>query len=265
LEVEWGGVLHMPILTVHGKNQEVDAILFDKDGTLLEFMSLWGRWAECMTAQIMKTIHSLGIVTIEEFASKMLGLEFNADGKAISYDVQGPLSMGSVSEIEGALAWHLYNAGLPWNESIQLIRQYSDSAIERMNTEKPALPLPGLKEFLRQCAALQLPLAVVTADYAAEACKHLTWVGMETHFLHIIGSDMVTEGKPSPEMVHLACARLNVLPGRVAMVGDTPGDMQAAKAAGVGLIIGIGSSKPLRHADVMISSYDEMTLTANTI
>ncbi|MNR60584.1 Beta-phosphoglucomutase [compost metagenome] len=71
---------------------------------------------------------------------------------------------------------------------------------------------------------------------------------------------MVTKSKPAPDMVQLACAQLHVSPERVAMVGDTVGDMHAAKAAGVGLIIGIGSSKPLQHADVMISSYDELTL-----
>ncbi|WP_438347755.1 HAD family hydrolase [Paenibacillus sp. FA6] len=250
----------MTILTVHGQSQEVDAILFDKDGTLLDFMSLWGQWAEFMTTQIMERIHSLGVVAIEGLASKMLGLMLDADGKATSYDIQGPLSMGSVSETEGALAWQLYNAGLPWNESIQLIRQFAVSASEELERERPVLPLPGLIDFLGQCREYELPLAVVTADHAAEACKHLTWMGVEGHFEHIIGSDMVTEGKPSPEMVQLACVRLNVLPERVAMVGDTAGDMQAAKAAGVGLIIGIGSSGTLQHADVMISSYDEMML-----
>ena len=251
----------MPILTVHGQGQEVDAILFDKDGTLLDFMSLWGQWAEHMTTQIMERIDRLGVVPIEGLASKMLGLVLDADGQAISYDIQGPLSMGSVSETEGALAWQLYNAGLPWNESIQLIRQFAVSASEELGRERPVVALPGLINFLRQCRELQLPLAVVTADHTVEACKHLAWMGVEGHFEHIIGSDMVSQGKPSPEMVQLACVRLNVLPERVAMVGDTAGDMQAAKAAGVGLIIGIGSSETLQHADVMISSYDEMTLT----
>ncbi|AOZ92391.1 HAD family hydrolase [Paenibacillus crassostreae] len=255
----------MPILTVQGEGYEVDAILFDKDGTLLEFMSLWGYWAESMTVQMMVTIQSLGVVTKEGFASKLLGLEFDVTGRAISYDVQGPLSMGTVSEIEGALAWQLYHAGLSWNKSIQLVRQFSVVASEELEREHPVLALPGLQAFLGQCEDIQLPLAVVTADYAAEARKHLTWMGLEGHFKHIIGSDMVIQGKPAPDMLQLACARLNVSPERVAMVGDTVGDMQAAKAAGVGLRIGIGSgsSIPLQYADIMITSYDDLTVIAN--
>jgi len=49
----------------------------------------------------------------------------------------------------------------------------------------------------------------------------------------------VTQAKPSPQLVQLACRELGVEPAEAWMVGDSRFDRQAAQAAGV-FFVGLG-------------------------
>jgi phosphoglycolate phosphatase len=136
-----------------------------------------------------------------------------------------------------------------------------------MERERPVVPIPGLIDFLEQCEKFQLPLCVVTADYTHEAQKHLSWIHVDHYFREIIGSDQVSVGKPHPEMIHIACQRIGVSPAKVVLIGDTNGDMQMGKAAGVAMTIGISKnpagSGRLNQADYMISSYKQLSLSGS--
>ncbi|MFM9279310.1 HAD family hydrolase [Paenibacillus jiagnxiensis] len=246
------------VLRVKAREIEIDAILFDKDGTLLQFLPLWGTWAGVMTSLMTDSIQALGKDT--EFAPEsLLGVELDGQKRVVGYDLGGPLSIASIPEIEGALAWQLYNRGMPWNQAMQRVREIRSAADEELKRERPVVPLPGLSSFLSRCSAAGLPLAVVTADQTAEAAKHLQWLGVADCFKAIMGRDQVVNGKPSPEIVYKACELLGVQPARTVLIGDTAGDMQTGRLADVGLTIGIGKEVH-EEADVMICSYDELRI-----
>ncbi|SEC61174.1 HAD family hydrolase [Paenibacillus sp. GP183] len=259
----------MTNLIIDQQTYEIEAILFDKDGTLLEFLELWGRFAERMTMQVIDQISSMGGELLGLDPSKLLGIEMDETGRLTGYDIQGPLSIGSMPEIEAILAWQLYRCGLTWNEAITRIREFQKQASVEMERERPAVPIHGLIDFLEQCEKLQLPLCVVTADYTQEAKKHLSWIHSDHYFREIIGSDQVTVGKPYPEMIHTACQRIGVSPAKVALIGDTNGDMQMGKAAGVAVTIGmsknLAGSGRLYQADYMISTYNQLTLSVTRL
>jgi phosphoglycolate phosphatase len=230
----------------------------------LEFLELWGRFAQLMTMQVIDQISSMGGEMYGFDPSKLLGIEVAETGKLTGYDIQGPLSMGSMPEIEAILAWQLYRCGMSWNEAITRIREFHKQASVEMERERPAVPIHGLIDFLEQCEKLQLPLCVVTSDYTQEAKKHLSWIHLDHYFREIIGSDQVTVGKPYSEMIHTACQRIGISPTKVVLIGDTNGDMQMGKAAGVALTIGISKnpagSGRLHQADYMISTYKQLSL-----
>ncbi|MFD2880723.1 hypothetical protein ACFTAO_39950 [Paenibacillus rhizoplanae] len=48
------------LITPQG-NYPVSAILFDKDGTLLQFISLWGSWGECFLTQFNRQLEQRGL------------------------------------------------------------------------------------------------------------------------------------------------------------------------------------------------------------
>jgi pyrophosphatase PpaX len=75
-------------------------------------------------------------------------------------------------------------------------------------------------------------LAVVTSKRKEPACRGLARFGLQEYFELIIGSDDTAKHKPDPEPLFVAAERLAVPIDTCFYVGDSPYDMQAARAAG---------------------------------
>lgn len=257
----------MVLLQIGAQKVDCDALLFDKDGTLLDFMQLWGSWAERMLVQIEDYLQS----TDHFFTGKreqVFGTQYNAQGELINYDRCGPLAMASVEESTAILAWQLYAAGTSWDQAIVHIRQFSQIAMEQMEQERPVQPMPGLLPFLEQCRAAHLPLAVVTADWTSEAVKHLRWSGLDIYFDHIIGSDEVQQSKPAPDLIYTACGRLGIEANRTILIGDSNADMQMGRNADVICCIGISTVSEsadiaLPDAHTVITHYDQLQVLSS--
>lgn len=255
------------LITPQGSHS-VSAILFDKDGTLLQFVSLWGHWGESFLGSFNSQLQLQGLAEIgTELLPSLLGTLHGRDGQITDYDRNGALAMGTMADLYAILAWQGYLRGMSWAEAMELVEQCRREADALMELQRPVQPLPGLERFLDECASRGLPLAVVTADETDAAEKHLSWLGIRHYFTAVIGTDLVGRGKPFPDMVQLACGRLGIDPSRAAVIGDTNGDMRMARAAGAAAAIGItgdpaGGVKPhvLQDADVIIHSYEELSL-----
>jgi len=248
----------MATLLVSGRAYDIDGILFDKDGTLLDFLSLWGKWTDFLYSRLRDELAARGIEWRMSEWTDLLGTVHAPDGPMIGFDRSGPFAMGSLDQVTAILAGQAYRCGVPWHDALEMVRRCRSLAGEELERTRPVKALPGLRRFLEQCAQRGLPLAVVTADDTMEARKHLHWLGIDRYFADIIGNDRVSRGKPDPEMVRLACASLGIEPSRTALIGDTAGDMQMGKAAGVRLTVGIGASGGPPGADVVISDYGEL-------
>jgi pyrophosphatase PpaX len=78
----------------------------------------------------------------------------------------------------------------------------------------------------------------------------------------VVGGDETEHQKPSPEPLLLALERLGARPTDAAYVGDSPYDMQAARAAGVYAVGvtwgGIHADDALVDADVVVHSAEEL-------
>jgi len=72
---------------------------------------------------------------------------------------------------------------------------------------------------------------------AAEATMEA--FGLSPHLDFVAGWDAGHGIKPGPGMVHAFCAAVAVPPAAIAVVGDTPHDLEMAHAAGAGLAIGV--------------------------
>ncbi|MEK3717441.1 HAD family hydrolase [Paenibacillus sp. FSL R7-0333] len=217
----------------------LSAILFDKDGTLLQFVSLWGSWGEFFLDQFARKLEQHGLSFPEQHRASLLGTVHDAAGKITDYDRNGPLAMGTMSDLYAIASWQGYSLGLSWAEAVELVDSCRNAADAMLEQSRPVRPLPGLVPFLDACAALGIPMAVVTADETAAAESHLRWLGIRQYFTAVIGTDQVERGKPFPDMALLACGRLGVSPAEAAVIGDTNGDMRMAKAAGAAVAIGI--------------------------
>ena len=92
--------------------------------------------------------------------------------------------------------------------------------------------LPGVPEFLGRLHDRGILLGVVTGNYLECATAKLALTGLERFFSFLITA---TDTPLREDMVRLAVDRLSPLPSsRILYVGDTPWDVQAARASGCG-------------------------------
>ncbi|WP_172249540.1 HAD family hydrolase [Saccharibacillus deserti] len=255
----------MAFLTVQERSYACEALIFDKDGTLLDFMELWGRWADEMLRQTEEKLTAAGGQWTGS-AERAFGIVRAPDGRIADYDRSGPLALATAEEMTGVLAWQLYGAGIPWHQSVDAVRGFAASAEETMERERPVRPLPGLVAKLEQARAAGMRIAAATSDTTESALRHLRWAGLDGWFDSVQGRDRVLEGKPAPDLVHEACRRLGVEPAQAIVIGDGGADMEMARRAGAALAIGIapngGPRGHLSAADYVVGGYDELEIAA---
>jgi phosphoglycolate phosphatase len=250
----------MPQLTLQGTAYDIDAILFDKDGTLLNFGDLWIGWFD----QLVTTLNQ-GLPEAQALSHQALYPRVGIDPEQRLWDPTGPLTIGSLDDIATIVSLSLFEAGIAWNDATQLSHDAIARLADTLDWPNCVTPVKGLMNFVAQARQAGISLAVVTSDDAHNAHLHLKLLSLADAFSAVLGHDQVSRGKPYPEMALLACEQLGTSPQRTLIIGDSNGDMAMGQAAG--LLAGIGicaaphlDGSHLTHADHVIRDYDELTI-----
>jgi phosphoglycolate phosphatase len=106
----------------------------------------------------------------------------------------------------------------------------------------PPTPLPGVPEALAALRAAGVRVALTTGfdrQVTDPLLAALGW-GVPGTLDAVVCADEVAAGRPAPDMIRAAMARLGVAdPARVLVAGDTALDVRAGHAAGAGLVVGV--------------------------
>ncbi|MEP6829334.1 MAG: HAD family phosphatase [Rhizomicrobium sp.] len=90
----------------------------------------------------------------------------------------------------------------------------------------------GARAFIRRHAAL--PHAIASSSSADRLSLCLDALGLTGDFgAHVYSADLVTNGKPAPDIFLLAAQKLNTAPADCIVIEDSPGGIRAACAAGM--------------------------------
>ncbi|MDQ2743456.1 MAG: HAD family hydrolase [Chloroflexota bacterium] len=109
------------------------------------------------------------------------------------------------------------------------VRRYEQRGVERQ------LPRPEIVEFARRTQRASdadgPTLAVFSANLHATVLEGLSALGLEP-FAVVVGADDVDRWKPEAAGLQLAMQRAGAGPSETLFLGDSPGDQDAAQAAG---------------------------------
>ncbi|ARJ04237.1 phosphatase [Cnuibacter physcomitrellae] len=119
-----------------------------------------------------------------------------------------------------------------------------DEIREAVGTEA----LPGARELT---SSLELPWAVVTSGTRDLATARLTSAGIALPAVLIAAQD-VTRGKPDPEPYATGAGRIGVPAAECVVFEDAMSGIKAARAAGVGVVIGVGPDALGHGADAVV-------------
>ncbi|WP_185985272.1 phosphoglycolate phosphatase [Aureimonas mangrovi] len=105
-------------------------------------------------------------------------------------------------------------------------------------------------------------LGVVTNKPEAATQKILDHFGLAEAMAIVIGGDAGVPRKPAPDLILLACKKLGIEPSEGLFVGDSQYDVEAARAAGMSVVVLEGgySARPAGElgADRVVKRLDEI-------
>jgi HAD superfamily hydrolase (TIGR01509 family) len=107
-------------------------------------------------------------------------------------------------------------------------------------------------------------VGLATGSLRREAELALRSLGIRERFATIVTREDYRAGKPDPEPFLLAAAGLSLLPRQCVVIEDTPGGIQAAKAAGM-ICVAVTHSCPRQHlrgADLVVDDLAMVDLAA---
>lgn len=215
----------------------IEAILFDKDGTLFDFADTWGTFGRTMLLRVSDN---------DKGRAAELGRVIGFDFEREHYAPDSVVIAGTVEEIAEALLPHLN--GMDRAELIDLMNHEAAAA-----PQAPAVPLGPFLEGLKKSG---IRLGVATNDSEHPALQHLESAGIKEHFDFIAGYDSGHGFKPGPGQLLAFATHIGVEPARIAMVGDSLHDLQAGRAAGmttIGVLTGMAKAEALAPmADVVL-------------
>lgn len=90
----------------------------------------------------------------------------------------------------------------------------------------------GVLELLDVLTENKVPIAIVTGRHHEDLEIVLKPHALSGRFLTMVADSHLTQSKPNPEGILLACRRMGVAPKNALYVGDSIVDIQAAHAAG---------------------------------
>jgi HAD superfamily hydrolase (TIGR01509 family) len=98
------------------------------------------------------------------------------------------------------------------------------------------LPAPGARALLSRLRDDNRTLVVATSANGEDIKKLLERAGVRDLVEDSASGDDVAESKPDPDVVNAALKKAGAKPDAAIMLGDTPYDVEAARAAGVPII-----------------------------
>jgi len=222
-KVEAGGVVF-----------DVDAVAFDKDGTLIDLDAAWGPAA---LAWVMTA--ASGDPALEETLANQLGLDLGT-GHLVG---GGLFAVGTVGQLHETTLRALteYGAGATdAGASSDRAREMSALAGEKGNL----VALGDVAGTFRSLHEAGFRLAIVSSDDRSAIDSTIEALGVGPMLDAVVAGDEGLDAKPAPAALNEAARRLGVAPVRLLYVGDSWVDAEAAKAAGVAGVVLVGEQPP---------------------
>lgn len=243
-------------LAIGNRTFAADMVVFDKDGTLIDFNRLWHGIAKRATAAL---IDRAGLSSsIAPVLYEALGF----DPITATSDPDGPLAAGPNYRIYGAAKQVLKQLGLTDEQSNEFVREAFVPVVEAEPVRSDIHATGDIRRLFSDLKSRGIVVAVATADVTRPTVAALGYLNV----LQLVDETLCGDApefstKPDPAALIDLAKRHGAASGKVVMVGDTIADMRMSRQAGVGIgvavLTGAGTRQQLTDwSDCVIDSVD---------
>ena len=225
---------------------KIKGIVFDKDGTLLDFHATWVPRARAAAEAVAdgdpsRALTMLQAVGYDTTTHRVLGGSVLAAGnnRDISL-IWAPLANKSVDQVEVLL-----------NQMFATTTHGESVAVDHLTAS------------LEQLVGLGLVLGLATMDSEAGIEATLGNFGCLHLFDYAVGYDSGFGSKPGPGMVLGFCQQTGLTPEQVMVVGDNTHDLHMGRSAAAGFNVGVltgtsSRSELVTDADLVVASIADL-------
>jgi phosphoglycolate phosphatase len=194
----------------------IRAVLFDKDGTLVDFDRTWGPAALAVMRRLAggNPHHLDALLAASHF-----------DLTAMRMRATSPLLAGSTSQYGG-----LWASALDREPTSAFFAEVDD--LFRVEGLRHLTPIGTPRDVVGRLSGHGYRLGIATNDSEIGGVTQAEALGLTPHLDRVIGWDSGFGAKPDPGQVIGFADHVGLPPQAIAMIGDTAHDLNAARAAG---------------------------------
>lgn len=225
----------------------IKGILFDKDGTLVDFNRTWHQIGDML---------ALEAAGGDRTRADALMAQAGWDAGQNCFIADSVFAAGTNADVVG-----LWYPDMEPSLRSELLGKFN--VITASSGAAKAVALPDIIQAISALHGQGYRLGVATNDSTGGAEQTLLTLGIAQMFDAAYGYDAVANPKPAADTVLSFCELTGLKPSEIAVVGDNGHDLEMAHNAGCGLAIGVlsgtGTSESLgRRADVVLGSVAEL-------
>lgn len=244
-------------LKIRDKTVAAKILVFDKDGTLIDFHQIWGPRLVRGGALLKQAL-----LLSDDFLAHLYRAAGYDRETGLTYG-QGPLATAPIRKFETIVASVLFQQGISWDEACQLSEKHMTAQMTAPPADAEIIPRGEVARAMDILKAAGCALAVATTDNRLASESAIRRLGIESLLSDLRCGDDQGPVKPDIEVLNEITRSQGLAPSDVIMVGDTVSDLIMARNAKIGLAVGIlggaGSEDQLRpYADVLIESIEEI-------
>ena len=237
---------------------KAQAIIFDKDGTLIDFDAMWGGWVIYLAEQL----HALSGLPVREPLCLAMGFD-DANKKVLA-----------LGKLAASPMLQLYQLTVDVMQSLGLSTEQAEKVVEEgwciPDPVMLAKPFTDTRDLFSKLHEQNIKIGIATTDDRLPTQAMIEAFDIEEYLSTMVCADDGIPAKPAPDMVLVICERMNIHPSKVIVVGDTTADLKMGRSAGAGLVVGVLSGVSNIHdlmpyADMIIDSVEELHVYAEML
>ncbi|MEM6449844.1 MAG: HAD-IA family hydrolase [Cyanobacteria bacterium P01_D01_bin.105] len=212
--------------------ENIEAVLFDKDGTLACVEPYLIALGKARAQRIEALAYEVFPRAAAGIGDDIL-IAFGQTDRAV--DPAGLLAVGSRAENEIAAAAYVAARGLGWVAALSLVRKAFTQGAQSLPEKVGQTPLLfGVATLFEWLKSNGVAIGIVSSDTHSEVTAFITHYELDVDWHCGVEGAALT--KTQPGFLSLACRTMDVTPAQVLIIGDSASDMALASQGAAGFI-----------------------------